>query len=217
MSRERLFQIFIRNLGEATASERVPRDRIEKYRGILPPALLKIWEEEGWCSYADGLMWTVDPNEYSHLAGMWLQGTPFETLDRYHIIARSAFGDLYVWGERTGWRITIGCPAGQIFALADKVATPVEDPDIAVLSFFAGLKRHLFDFRDDAEQFLFQRARESLGALNKNEMYGFEPALSLGGRAVLENLRKVNLDVHLTLLREFSAPAVPPMKMGSDS
>ena len=40
-------------------------------------------------------------------------------------------------------------------------------------------------------------------------MYGFEPAIVLGGKMRLENLRKVKLDQHLTILRQLAAPTMP--------
>jgi hypothetical protein len=40
-------------------------------------------------------------------------------------------------------------------------------------------------------------------------MYGFEPALVAGGRMALEHLKKVNLDVHLTILRQLAPPKIP--------
>ena len=40
-------------------------------------------------------------------------------------------------------------------------------------------------------------------------MYGFEPAIILGGKMQLENLAKLKLDVHLTILRQLAAPTMP--------
>ncbi|MNR02129.1 hypothetical protein D3C85_1179700 [compost metagenome] len=40
-------------------------------------------------------------------------------------------------------------------------------------------------------------------------MYGFEPALVLGGSATLKNLRRLKLDPHLLILREFDTPTLP--------
>lgn len=37
----------------------------------------------------------------------WLEGTKFERIDTYHLIARSAFGDRYLWGEKTGASLKI--------------------------------------------------------------------------------------------------------------
>ncbi|WP_308300927.1 GAD-like domain-containing protein, partial [Pseudomonas plecoglossicida] len=39
--------------------------------------------------------------------GSWIEGSPLETRDKYHLIARSAFGDLYLWEENSGLSVTI--------------------------------------------------------------------------------------------------------------
>jgi hypothetical protein len=62
---------------------------------------------------------------------------------------------------------------------------------------------------DDEGEGLFERALAQLGPLSKDELYGFEPALVLGGPCRIENLRKLRLDVHLSILRQFEAPRIP--------
>ncbi|QJQ01665.1 hypothetical protein C798_15890 [Herbaspirillum rubrisubalbicans Os34] len=52
-------------------------------------------------------------------------------------------------------------------------------------------------------------ARSKLGPLEPHEIYGFEPAIVLGGKIRLENLAKVNANVHLTILRQFAEPELP--------
>jgi len=49
---------------------------------------------------------------------------------------------------------------------------------------------------------LFEHARETLGTLAPDEMYGFVPALMLGGSASLANLQRFKADVHLILLSQ---------------
>ncbi|WP_418325481.1 T6SS immunity protein Tdi1 domain-containing protein [Pseudomonas brassicacearum] len=41
-----------------------------------------------------------------------------------------------------------------------------------------------------------------MDALDEREVYGFEPALFVGGTASLDQLVKCNLEVHLTNLRQ---------------
>jgi hypothetical protein len=45
--------------------------------------------------------------------------------------------------------------------------------------------------------------------LEPDEVYGFEPAIMLGGKMRLENLAKLKLDVHLTVLRQLASPTLP--------
>ena len=50
---------------------------------------------------------------------------------------------------------------------------------------------------------------KKLRPLGPDELYGFEPAIVFGGRIKLNNLAKLNLHIHLTILREMEAPCVP--------
>lgn len=61
--------------------------------------------------------WTVDPDAYKEALDRMLQGTEFAETDNYHMIARSAFGSLYAWGERYQRTITVSSLAGGVVAL----------------------------------------------------------------------------------------------------
>ena len=89
------FEFFLEKMGPAVHKRCVPAQSVERFRGKLPDQLLAYWEEHGWCGYADGLFWTVDPSEYQPVLEAWIAGTGFMAQDAYHIIARSAFGELY--------------------------------------------------------------------------------------------------------------------------
>ena len=198
--RDAFFQQFIDVFGEACTRKAVPRSSVEKYRSKLPEALLNYWQEEGWASYAQGLFWTVDPDAHKEALDMMLRGTEFAEIDNYHVIARSAFGSLYAWGERYQRNITVSSLAGGVVALKSQLRKRDPDPDVAVGVFFGTAIPQDFDFKDRAGTPLFQRALGKLGAVNEGEMYAFEPALCIGGRADLEHLVKVDMDIHLMIL-----------------
>src|SRR5450631_862457 len=114
------FKYFLKKMGPAFDSQQVPMASIDLYRGKLPDQLLKYWHEYGWCGYADGLFWTVNPEEYEPALDAWIGDTRFMEQDAYHVIARGAFGDLYLWGEKTGFTLEV-CPVGSF-------ATPHSPP-----------------------------------------------------------------------------------------
>ena len=208
--RDEDLEYFISKFGEATKRLAVPASTIDKWRGKLPDQLLTYWQDEGWCEYASGLFCTVDPDEYEDLVDEWLEDTKLEQLDAFHVIARSAFGDLYVCGEKTGRSVTIACAANMISAIPKELeAKTSADLDLSIRSFFAFSKRSRFDMQDENGHPLFERALVKLGPLGPDEIYGFEPALVLGGKAQLENLVKVKMDVHLTILRQLAPPTLP--------
>jgi hypothetical protein len=200
--RDEDFEYFISVMGEATSHRQAPDSHLAKYRGVLPDVLLGYWQQEGWCGYANGLFWTVDPDDYKHLLDMWLADTVFPQIDNYHVIARSAFGTLYAWGEKYNQKIVVSCPTGSFVALTSKLKAPSNNPDLAIQTFFAMSDKERYDLEDAQGDFLFERALAKLGPLDGSELYGFEPALFVGGTASLEHLVKCNLDVHLTMLSQ---------------
>jgi hypothetical protein len=181
-----------------------PASSIERYRGELPERLLRLWESNGWGGYGDGLFWIVDPEPYAPVVEAWLDGTPFATLDRYHAIARSAFGWLFLWGARTGPSLSIVTPHGMLNAKGDGATLVAANVDVTLSAFLISKQRRLLDQTDARKKPLFERAVKMLGALAADEMYGYEPALVIGGSNDLGNLVRVNAIVHMAILAEFS-------------
>lgn len=208
--RDEDFEVFIEEFGEATHRVEVPAASIEKWRDKLPDQLLKYWNNEGWCGYANGLFWTVDPDEYEDLIGEWLADTKLDEIDSFHVIARSAFGDLYAYGENTGRSVTVVCPLNNIIAFKNRLKPKTKDDlDLSIRVFFAMSEPKDFDLKDENSQPLFERAIKKLGRLEPDEMYGFEPTLVLGGKIQLENLVKAKINAHLTILRQLASPTIP--------
>ena len=208
--RDEDFEVFIEEFGEATHRTDVPAFAAERWLGKLPDQLIHYWKEEGWCAYLNGLLWTVNPEDYEDLVDEWLEGSPLEQIDAFHVIARSAFGDLYLCGESSGQSATICCPINAISALPKELkAKSPERRDSSIRAFFGASSLTEYDYSDETGQRLFQRALTNLGSLAPDEMYGFEPALVAGGKMRLENLRRVKLDQHLTILRQLAAPTIP--------
>ncbi|MFG6489780.1 GAD-like domain-containing protein [Roseateles sp. BYS78W] len=212
--RDEDFSLFIEEFGEPDRSEPVPDTAFERWADKLPAQLLNYWRQEGWCSYGQGLLWTVNPDDYEDLVDEWLADTPLEQVDAFHVFARSAFGDLYLCGEKSGSSATLCCSINAITAVPKELKPKdVARRDSSICSFFAASFIADYDRSDLSKKPLFKRACAKLGVLAADEMYGFEPALVLGGKPVLENLRKVKLDQHLTMLRQFGAPKLPFAKL----
>lgn len=54
------------------------------------------------------------------------------------------------------------------------------------------------DLKDtNTKKLLFDKAVKKFGALKENEVFGFEPALFLGGEQTLDKLNKLNIQIHL--------------------
>jgi len=199
-------------IGLISNSQSVPKPSFEKYKGVLPDALLLIWQKIGWASWADGIFWTVNPADYDNLVDLWLEDTSFPEIDHYHIIARSAFGDLYAWGQNNNQYFTISCPVNALIAQEKKIQTQRNDANLSLNSFFSFSDKEDFDMEDENEKSLFDQALDKLGPLAADEVYGFEPPLFAGGAAALrvDNLAKLKLDQHLTILRQLGGTPETP-------
>ncbi len=175
---------------------------IESYRNKIPDQMIEYWRVNGFCSYGKGLFWTVDPTQYAPLVELWLEGTSLAQRGDYSVVARSAFGRLYLWSTTSGQSVKIDGVRGMIFPKDQSVQVSAGRSDVLIQRFFGGQQRKNIDQEDEGGQPLFQSALGKLGQLRADEMYGFEPALALGGRANIENLRKVKIIPHLTLLAQ---------------
>ncbi|KPB55258.1 Uncharacterized protein AC511_3969 [Pseudomonas coronafaciens pv. oryzae] len=94
------YAFFLKKFGPAVERQLVPAPSIARYTNKLPEQLLNYWEDFGWCGYPEGLFWTVNPQDYENLLNTWLAGIEAFKSDNYHVIARSAFGELYLWGKK---------------------------------------------------------------------------------------------------------------------
>lgn len=194
---DKVFARFLEKFGGPVDRQEVPASSIERYRGKLPNQLLEYWVEHGWCGYGHGIFWIVNPQEYEGVVASWIEGTELENRDTYHVIARGAFGDLYLWGEKTGFSLKITSVFSRCVIHDSK--PPAEQLDRKLQDFIVSRK-----VESNNLEGLFDRARKKLGTLRQDEMYGFVPALMLGGEATLDHLEKLKAVEHLILLSQLS-------------
>jgi hypothetical protein len=192
------FQYFLANMRPRSFRREVPLSGIEKYQEHLPDLLLTHWKDLGWSGYGDGIFWTVNPDEYHEVIQAWLEESGIENADTYHFIARGGFGNLYLWQSHTGNRLNVNVIYAR-YLLREQSITSREAEDQKVHAFFATVDRKNNDVDD-----LFEQARKKLGPLQPDEMYGFVPAIALGGPGTLNTLQKVKSIEHLTLLSQLS-------------
>jgi hypothetical protein len=193
-----------KEFGPPMARRDVSPEKIKKFRGKLPDKLLEYWQEYGLCGYGKGLLWTVDPDEWEDELDAWLEDTDFLEQDAYYVIARSAFGELILWGEKTGQSLKVVTPYGWIFPSFNEKEFKRRGPDLSIQLFFSATSKESYDFTDMEDAPLFDRALKKLGSLDHDTMYGFVPALAPGGEPKLESLQKLDAHVHLDILSQMT-------------
>jgi len=203
------FELFLKKMGQPFKCVSPNENICAKYSGLLSSQQIVYWREQGFCGYADGLFWMVNPDDYVDLVDLLLRDTRILSKDRYSVIARTAFGKLYLWGKESGNSLVINPVVGSIYMNEDDIDDIQNgEADFVTQIFYSSLNKDNMDLEDENDEPLFRKAFKSLGPLNSDEMYAFEPALVLGGKARLENLKKVKLQEHLTILAELE-----PMKV----
>jgi hypothetical protein len=194
---DKVFPRFLEKFGGAIDQREVLLSSINRYQGKLPKLLLEYWAGQGWCGYGDGIFWIVNPQEYEGVVASWIEGTKLQERDTYHVIARSAFGDLYLFGEKTGFSLKISSVLSRY--VINNLDFRTEEMDRHLQGFLLTREVDANNYGD-----LFKPAKKKLGTLRHDEMYGFVPALGFGGPDTLDKLEKVKAVEHLTLLSQIA-------------
>ena len=191
------FLYFLTKMGSSFGRREVPPSSIDKYTNVLPKKLLEYWSEHGWAGYGKGIFWTVNPAEYNAVIHPWLEASGFPDAYDYHVIARGAFGNFYLWKQHTGNMLDINIRYARYLMSSQRFSS--EDLDKEIKIFFSSMNPENNNFDD-----LFDQAFQKLGPLQPDEMYGFVPAIALGGPGTLNTLQKVKIIEHLTFLSQLS-------------
>lgn len=176
---------------KASTYKACPPDVVQKYRGVLPDLLTDTWQAAGFQSFSNGFLWSVNPDEYRAVISDFLYDFQIEDV---HVAFRTAFGDMILWFQGQFYHFSA-------VTLRHGAMTGTLE---LILEMYLGRRRSLNDifFFD-----LFRKAYKRLGPPTEEEVYGFFPAVPLGGEIAAENLQKVNLRAHLAFLSELVRPA----------
>ena len=204
------FDYFLEKFGEPHDSTPIPESVIEAYRHKLPEQLFVYWRALGACGFHNGLLWMTNPVEYQDVLDMWLDGSPFENRNDLSVIARSAFGHLYVWGKGKGKVMTINPNLNVIHYNRENDVNNFarSDEDFEMRCFWGFSNVQFLDEKDESEKPMFARALKTLGQLKSDEMYGLKHRPALGGKEVVGNLDIVKLEVYHHLAQQMEPPQI---------
>ncbi|MFK3857888.1 GAD-like domain-containing protein [Pseudoalteromonas rhizosphaerae] len=194
---------FLSEFGQPTTIVPATTADIEAYRGKLPDQLLEYWQILGFSGFADGLFWLTNPADYQDILDRFLEDTPFEQDDIYYVIARNAWGNLKLYGEKTGHSVEISPylnwmrtkKGNQQDIEAGKANQTAKD-------FIALQDPERLDIKNNQKKPLFPAALKKHGPLNADEVYGFAPFLFMGGEKKIKNIEKCDIFAHLNLIAD---------------
>lgn len=155
----------------------VPVETIEEYRGRVPDELIEIWERYGYGTFGEGFLRIIDPKLYEAEVGDCIGKTQGDGLAIPIMV--TGLGDLITWEPSLQGVI------GILYRQGDTVG-------LGKLSSFLTLVRldGAEELSDSLHWDLFPAAVAAHGELSPDQSFIFVPLLSMGGKAVVENLHK---------------------------
>ena len=168
----------------------VPEEYFERFGGVFPESVLYIWRRFGFDGFGQGRSWITDPVEWAPVVDAWLEGIdlPFPA-QRWHCVTRTALGYMRLWGEVSGPALDIDVISGEISPNAND-AENMTDPVVRERSGCITFTEPLEDLYDDevSGRPLAVEGIERLGVPGADEVFGFVPPLSFGGRISADRL-----------------------------
>ena len=126
------------------------------------------------------------------------------------MIARSGFGDLFVWNSELGDEYKIIGMWGWIFKSDPNFSDWIRDGRAdEVIDIFISINEYEeLDTQDNDGNPLFQRCVELWGPLAENEMFTFAPYPFISNSMTLDAIRKADLFINFDIVRQMIEPEI---------
>jgi hypothetical protein len=179
-----MFESFLTQCGPLQHKKAFDQNSLHQLKDLLPNDLLTLISQ-GEGSYMNGYLWIIDPPGYQDI----LEEVYKPVENPSTCFARDAFGGLYVWeGESI---VYINVRHGNSKVIGRKISVFFNN----IITDWEYLSEVLY-----LEN--FYPAKEALGDLSFDECYGYVPLLGLGGSEKVENLQKVKIKEHLSIIAQ---------------
>ena len=129
---------------------------------------------------------------------------------KHYVIARSGFGDLFVWNSELGDEYKIIGMWGWIFKSDPNFSDWIRDGRAdEVIDIFISINEYEeLDTQDNDGNPLFQRCVELWGPLAENEMFTFAPYPFISNSMTLDAIRKADLFINFDIVRQMIEPEI---------
>jgi hypothetical protein len=204
MAKIDFFEWILDENGELENRVSVERDETERYVGKVPDGLIRFWRQNGRGSYYRGAYWFCDPAPFQPLIEQIFAGDPEYDPAMMTTVMYTASGELRIWHPEKK-KIYVR------FELQDVDNPPPSSwhsskdgkpfSDDSIIGDLCHNSEGPFRGDENEDEFL-NAAIARLGHLAPGEIYGFVPAIQLGGDYVVENLQKVRVLEHLAFLAQ---------------
>jgi hypothetical protein len=157
---------------------------VEKYSSLLPEKLISFWQEHGFGTIADGYLKVVNPDDYEPS----LREIYSPVYKNPVVMFITGLSDLIIW--ENNYTILLDLRHGTSKVLESGFKYFFED---------------IYDadyINDDLEGANYFSAQKQSGLIAFDECYGYVPLLGLGGPEKANNLKKVKIKEHISLVAQ---------------
>jgi hypothetical protein len=197
-----MFAYMLRKLGEPRFAAKISDEEAGRYAGRVPDALIRFWSEHGRGAYLDGLYWICDPAPFDPLLALIFAGDAELDPAEMTVVAHTAFGSLKLWHRRRR-SMLVDLLVSTVFNQSERAWHDAKTGQPFSENFGVGTTVAITGSEYlPEEKELLAAAAARLGPLEPGEVYGFFPALQLGGAYKVENLRRVKAPEHFAFLAQ---------------
>ncbi|MBI5256104.1 MAG: DUF1851 domain-containing protein [Burkholderiales bacterium] len=175
-----------------------PPELIERYRRLLPDAMLALWADHGLGFFGDGLVQLINPDDYRRNLNAWLMRD--EDDPTRLPIALSGLGLVLYYRRLSDDGDEDVCYLDPHTSECDVLSWSLEEC-------FNDLLCNPQVLRDSLDAPMMREAAARLGPLRHGEIYSYEPALRLGGSKSSGHLARCDALTQLDLLLQLALSA----------
>lgn len=159
-------------------------DVIAKYESLLPAKLIQLWQENGFGSIAEGYLKIVNPADFEEV----LKEVYHPVFKNPIVMFATGMSDLIIW--ENNYTVLLNCryklskviESGFNYFLEDIYEKEFIDEELKGGNYF--------------------KAKSKLGEISFDECYGYVPLLGAGGTEKVENLQKVKIKEHISIIAQ---------------
>ncbi len=190
----------VKKFGPLEKAEKLEPTVAASLRGRIPDGLIEFLLEQGIGLWLKGRFQFCRCDLYDDVCRALLFDDSQFSPEDSAIFGFTAFGKVYVWNRKHYAVLQVNLP--RLIASAGSIARERTNPELDISNNLTFInKDHTDMFADTATAPpLFAAAQKKLGELGQGEIYGFVPALAMGGSARITSIKIVKALEHLSLL-----------------
>ena len=187
---QELFASFLQKYPPCGELQKPESEFLKMASKVVPAELIDFWHQYGFGSYGEGIIKVVNPTDYMGSLYKWLGKEDFSKIP----IMVTAFGDIIYYRRLSETEDDI-CMLNIHYRKVEVLAYSFKDFWEKTVTDKKVMEQLLYHD-------LYKQAVYAKGALQKNEIFFFVPALIMGGKPAIENVDKGDAVTHMHLLFE---------------